>query len=226
VHEKLREYTMKKLITLLILLLPSAALALPSIVFDTTPGGAGGTITYDGAGGPVIGTNIQFVNLVGVDSPLNPGVVLACEDCFLNFTSGPNTLEGPPQYAWAGGGSFVLTGDIPVLGLDDAVLLSGSFTGTPNTPGLAAAGASALFLAIGGDTKNEALAGFYGFAPDGWAFANTEIALGTFIPGADGAFSAVPNQADLINAVPEPATLLLLGTGLVVAGWGRRKLRG
>jgi PEP-CTERM motif len=207
---------MKKwLLVAALALLPNLALALPSIVFDTTPGGAGGTLTYDGAGGPAVGTDIKFVDIVGVESPLNAGVTLACVDCVLNFTTGANTLEGPPQYIWAGGGSFVLTGDVPALGLDDAILLSGSFTGTPNTPGLAAGSTSALFVALGADTKNETLAGYYGFSPDNWNFANTEIALGTFTLGADGAFSAVPNQADLINAVPEPGTLLLLGTGLV-----------
>jgi len=216
---------MKWLVALALAILPSVALAVPAIVFDTVPGGAGGTLTYDGAGGPAVGTNIQFVDLVGVDSPLNANVVLSCVDCFLNFTTGANTLEGPPQYTWGGGGSFVLTGDVPALGLDDAVLLSGSFTGTPNTPGLAAGETSALFVALGIDTKNETLAGFYGFSPDNWAFANTEIALGTFSPGADGAFTAIPNQADLINVqpVPEPGTLMLVGTGIMGLGAAIRR---
>jgi hypothetical protein len=204
--------------------LPSLAAALPSIVLDTVPGGAGGTLTYDGLGGPAVGTDIQFVEIVGIESPLNSGVVLDCVDCVLNFVTGPNLLEGPPQYTWAGGGTITLTGDVPALGLDDVLLLSGSFVATPNTPGLAASGNSALFLAIGTDTKHEALAGFYGFGPDNWNFASTEIALGTFTLGESGAFSAIPNQADLINAaVPEPATLLLIGSGFVGLGWLRRR---
>ena len=86
---------------------------------------------------------------------------------------------------------------------------------------------TALFIAIGTDTKNETLAAFYGLALD-FTFANTEIALGTFTSDpVTGAFSAIPNQADIINtAVPEPATLLLLGSGLVgVGAFQRRRMR-
>ena len=41
----------KVLVVLAFLLVPGIALAVPTITFDTTPGGAGGTLVYGGAGG-------------------------------------------------------------------------------------------------------------------------------------------------------------------------------
>ena len=206
----------------LLLLVPSAALALPTIAFDTTPGGAGGTLTYDGAGGPAIGTDIVFVNLASnAETPLNPNTTLACVGCTLDFTTGANLQEGPPGWVWDGGGSFVLTGSVPALGLGaGTVLLSGTFAATENTPGLAGTTPSALFFAVGVDTKNTVLAAHFGLGPD-FNFANTEIALDTFTELAGGAFSAVPNQADIINTtavVPLPPTGLLVGLGLLLMG--------
>jgi hypothetical protein len=214
---------MKKLLGLLAVVLLSAtpALAIPALVFDTTPGGAGGSLVYGGAGGPLVGTDIVFVDIASIDTPLNPGATLACSNCSLDFTTGNNTQEGPTQWVWAGGGDFTLTGGVPALGIaDGTTLLSGTFTTTPNTPGLASFGTSALFIALGTDTKNAVLAGFFGLGPNDWNFANTEIALGTFTLGVGGAFSAVPNQADIINtqAVPQAATSLLLGLGMLFLG--------
>jgi len=213
------------LVALVLAILPSVALAVPAIVFDTVPNGAGGTITYDGAGGPAIGTDIKFVDIVGIDTPQNSGLLLSCVDCFLNFTTGLNVSEGP-IYQWLPGGSFSLVGDVPFLGLNDVTLLSGSFIGTANTPGLIAGDLGGFFAGAGTDTKDTFLTGFYGVPPDSWTFANTEIALGTLtVDPTTGAFTAIPNQADLINVqpVPEPGTLMLVGTGIIGLGAAIRR---
>jgi hypothetical protein len=125
-------------------------------------------------------------------------------------------LVWPPLWTWAGGGSFVLTGDVPALGLVGATLMAGSFTATPNTPGLAGGDVNALFIALGIDTKDPTLTSFFGLGPD-FVFANTEIALGTFTSDPlTGSFFAIPNQADIVNvaSVPWPMTGLLLGLGM------------
>lgn len=213
----------KVLVALALLFVPGIALAMPTITFDTTPGGAGGPLTYDDVGGPLVATGIEFVNTEGVDTPATNGDVMACTDCTLNSTTGANVQEGPAEWISGGGGSFTSTGSVADLGLVDAVLLAG----TPNTPGLASTDSSALFLSLGVDTQNEVLASPYGRPPD-FTLANTVIALGTSdLDASNNSFSAIPNQADLINtAVLGQATLLLLGSGLVGIGafkWlGRR----
>ena len=84
------------------------------------------------------------------------------------------------------GGTFTLTGDVPSLGLVGATLIAGTFTGTENTPGLAGE-TTGLFFALGVDAKDPTLAAFYGLAPTGFTFANTEIALNTLtVDAADG----------------------------------------
>lgn len=218
---------MKSLLAALLVLFTAApTAAVPTITFDTVPDGAGGTITYDGAGGPAVGQGIVFVNVQGLDTPLNSGAVLSCVSCALAFTTGANQDETPPGWSWAGGGTITLTGTIPAIGINAPTdLLTGSFIETANTPGLASTGPSAIFLAFGFDTKDATLAAFYGLGPD-FAFANTEIALDTF--SADpvtNAFVAIPNQADIINAaqVPGPIPLVLLGLGLLLAGPALRK---
>ena len=167
-----------------------------------------------------MGKNIVFVDIEGIGTPKNAGVVLPCVACTLSFTTGANQQFGPPQWEWAGGGTFVLTGTVPQIGINAPVaLLAGIHVEVGATPGLAGSPPSGLFLSLGTDVKDQTLLDFFG-ETNPFNFANTEIALGTLTVTnpATGAFVAVPNQADINNqssVVPAPAALLLIGLGLL-----------
>jgi hypothetical protein len=213
---------MKKLLVLALLLgLP--ALAQAAILKFDDPVIPGGTVTYDGAGGAAIGTDILLQSIQGLGTPANDGATLDCVGCTLNFVTGANLTEGPTLWNFAGGGTITLTGAVPALALPaGTLLLSGTFAGTPNE--ITGGDAFGLFAAVGTDVKNEALAGFFGLDPTGFTFGTTSIQTATVV-GANGSFNGTVVNADLNNTqavVPGPATGLLLGLGLFVLGAVRR----
>ena len=196
------------------------------ISFDTTPGGAGGTITYAGGPAPAVGTGIVFVDIEGIGTPLNSRHDPALRRLHPQLHHGAQPDAGAAAVELGGRGSFVLQGGVP-----DAIsanfpagipagsdLLAGSFVELGQTPSLTGVPPSALFLAVGIDEKHQGLLDFYG-ETNPFNFANTEIALGSFTLNPDaGSFVALPNQADIINQaqeVPAPAALLLIGLGLL-----------
>ena len=136
----------------------------------------GGTVSYDGMGGPMVGTDIIFDQIKGDGTPLDDGNPHAIIGGLLNFTTGANISEGPTQWLFAGGGSFTLIGGIPDLGIAaGSVLLSGSFTG----PNVVAGGAAFLTVGtIGIDAKHPRIEEWFGVTPPaGWTFAHTDISL-------------------------------------------------
>lgn len=169
---------------------------------DTTPGG---TVTYDGVGGPLVGTNIHFDTILSDGTPLNDGVELVIENGFLNFTTGPNISEDP--WDFAGGGTYTLTGTARKLDntlVADGVLVeNGSWTE-------ASAVQSSGGLIVGGsgtDTKNQDLVDFFGIDLNSFVFFNTQISVGDVAFEPDGGFSGIVRNADLVNqAVPEPTS--------------------
>jgi hypothetical protein len=204
-----------------------------------------GTISYNGSGGPVFGSGIQFdgISLADATAPDGHQNSLFCQGCTLNFATGLNTSEGPSVWTFNSlGSSFTLTGDAfeedaqgnptgsPIA---QGGLLTGFFTGTQTAIKSSSSSLPILFFdGSGVDQKSTSLLRYFGLNGHSQsAFANTEFSLGTATFGNDGSFSSTVTAADLNNAVtpvpvPEPSELGLFGLGVLfmgILGFRRRK---
>jgi hypothetical protein len=212
----------------LVLALPMSAGAEPILKFDD-PDGPGGTVSYDGAGGPAVGTDIMFQSILGLDTPANDGVMLTCAGCLLNFQTGNSSVEGSIgglPWLFTAGGQVTIVGAVPELGLGEGTTL---LTGVFSVVSIEQISSSTLatFGAQGFDVTDATVAAFYGL-PENFSFAATAIQFGVQTNGEEGSFTGSVANADLNNMasaaptqVPYPATMLLIGAGL----FGARVLR-
>ncbi len=208
------------------------------IEIDQT-GASGGTVSYGGIlGTAASGSGIMFNLIEGVGTPFNAGAQLTCNPCTLTFTTGPSTSEGPTHWAWGPGGTFTLSGTIPLSGANPTwpgftgTILTGTFD-SMTADGSAGAPPKG-FLGFGQDIKTDELVKFfYGIDPVTppdppiFSFINTEITAsgGSVITSGPfaGAFDVSINDADITNEMPEPGSSLLILLGLGGLALSRRR---
>ncbi len=205
----------KTIVKLLMGMMACSGLALADYTLDFSVPALSqfGTISYAGGTAPLVGSGITVSDLTSISSPANNNVQLACTSCQLNFTTGNFVSSGPGGTDYfAGGGSFQLAGTLAGIGVS-GVLMSGTFDATAT---VLSGGIFKIASAFFTNNVNAGITNYFAMpaTPPLYGGAFNILFLG--LTGTNGSLQSLQILGgDIATSVPEPASMILLGTVLL-----------
>ncbi len=189
----------------------------------------GGAISYAGGAAPLVGTDIEVDNVVGLNTPLHNFVLVDLVDALLNFETGNLISHTANSWTFAGGGFIEIRGGVDFLDAPDipagSLLLSGTF----NEATVVMTNTSFKVAIVDfNDEKHPGLLEYFGLPGNMPYSGSMNLSFNTFATPPDGFVSDGVLSGDLVNhvLVPSPvaasmglATLVSMGA----VGFVRRR---